>query len=211
MGANASSDKKCQPQPQAPIKLDATVKTFRGKIDDIELKIGKADQEARQWVAKQSTNPTAKARAMQALKRKKMLEKQRDEMLATQFNLETTQMQLEQAQLQASTVEATKAAVEQLNQSKQRVGVDQVHTLMDDMAELTAEMQDVQAALAQASDIGVDADAEAELEALYADQSKAEEDAVAQILAGPSAFEARVVGAPATATTHAHLGAALAA
>jgi hypothetical protein len=44
----------------------------------------------------QGTNATAKARAMQALKRKKMLEQQRDQLVNTHFNVENMRIQQDQ-------------------------------------------------------------------------------------------------------------------
>ncbi|CAK9019674.1 unnamed protein product, partial [Durusdinium trenchii] len=146
------------------------------KIEEIGVKIQKAEEEARQWVAQQSTNPTAKARAMQALKRKKLYEQQRDQLVNTQFNVENLAFQQDQAEITAQTVLAMKKATEQLKDQQKRMGVEDVDKLTDDMADIQAEMKDIQAALAAPSALGAtgEDEAEAELQALYAQQSQKE-------------------------------------
>jgi len=67
------------------------------RVNALEEKIVKADEEVRQHVAKGASNPTARQRALQAMKRKKMYEQQRDQLLGTQFNVENLAFQQEQA------------------------------------------------------------------------------------------------------------------
>jgi len=152
------------PAPKAPT-LDDAAKTIENKIGDLEAKIIKADQEARDFIAKKDTNPSAKARAMQALKRKKQYEQQRDQLVGTQANVENLAFQKEQAEITAVTVAAMAAATQQLQQ--QKVDVSQVDQLVDDMEELKAESQEIQDALSRPMG-QQDADAEEDMEAEFA-------------------------------------------
>ncbi|CAE7256896.1 unnamed protein product [Symbiodinium necroappetens] len=181
MGGKAS-----QPEPPKPApNLQDAASNLDQKIEELGAKIQKADEEARQWVAKQSTDATAKARAMQALKRKKLYEQQRDQLVDTQFNVENLAFQQEQAEITAGTVAAMKKATDQLKNQTQKIGVDQVDKLTDEMADIAAEMKDIQSALAAPSAVGSAAEDEAEKElmALYAQQEDKEAEEAMSILA----------------------------
>eukprot|EP00930_Biecheleria_cincta_P086662 TRINITY_DN75922_c0_g1_i1.p1 TRINITY_DN75922_c0_g1~~TRINITY_DN75922_c0_g1_i1.p1 ORF type:complete len:214 (-),score=85.25 TRINITY_DN75922_c0_g1_i1:197-838(-) len=191
-------------EPEKPVaNLQDASQSLETKIDDLAEKIKKADEEARGFVAKQATDPTAKARAMQALKRKKMYEQQRDQLVNTQFNVENLAFQQEQAQITATTVEAMKAATEKLKQQTAKIGVDQVDKLKDDMEEMAAEMKEIQDALAHQTggQTEVEDEAAAELEQLYAQQAHEEEVKVAAILAGGGASSSGYAAATVPAAT----------
>merc|ERR1719188_1550518 len=118
----------------APSLQDASAK-IDAQIQNLEEKIVKAEQEAREHVAKGATNPTAKARALQAMKKKKMYEQQRDQLLGTQFNVENLAFQQEQAEVTLTAVEAMKAGQDQLKAQQQKINIGQVDKLTDDLAE----------------------------------------------------------------------------
>lgn len=196
--------KSKEPEKPAASLQDAS-QSLETKIDDLAEKIKKADEEARGFVAKQATDPTAKARAMQALKRKKLYEQQRDQLVNTQFNVENLAFQQEQATITATTVEAMKKATDDLKKQTAKIGVDQVDKLKDDMDDMAAEMKEIQDALAHQTggQTEVEDAAAAELEQLYAQQSHEEEAKVAAILAGGASSSgyasATVPAAPAPA------------
>ncbi|CAE7665641.1 Vps60 [Symbiodinium microadriaticum] len=197
MGGKAS-----QPEPPKPApNLQDAASNLDQKIEELGAKIQKADEEARQWVAKQSTDATAKARAMQALKRKKLYEQQRDQLVDTQFNVENLAFQQEQAEITAGTVAAMKKATDQLKNQTQKIGVDQVDKLTDEMADIAAEMKDIQSALAAPSAVGSAAEDEAEKElmALYAQQEDKEAEEAMSILAAGGGGYASTTPAPAVA------------
>eukprot|EP00434_Breviolum_minutum_P023266 symbB.v1.2.020521.t1/scaffold1734.1/size154044/6 len=155
--------------------------------------------QAKHWVAQTSTNPTAKARAMQALKRKKQLEQQRDQLVNTQFNVENMAIQQDQAELTAQTMQAMKEAAANLKEKQKQMGVEDVDKLTDDIADVQAEMKEIQAALAATSglDTGATDEAEAELQALYAQQSQKEAEEAMAILAGGGGVPAPTPATPA--------------
>lgn len=202
MGASAAKEEKPAAK-QAPT-LDEASATLQRRIEELDRKIERSDEEAKRLIANQG-NPTAKARAMQALKRKQMYQQQRDQLVATDANVEQLAFQQEQAQVTMVAVEAMQNATAQLKLQKEKLSVDQVDKLTDDMAELQAEMQEMQEALARPAGT-LDAEAESELEAEYAKLQ--EEQAMAILMGGgsssitapaqPAAVPA--AAAPATAT-----------
>lgn len=186
----SKEEPKAAPAPslqEASAKLDIN-------IQNLEAKIAKCDEEVRANVAKGAANAMAKQRAMQALQRKKMYEKQKDQLLGTQFNVETLAFQQEQAEITATAVQAMSAGQEQLKKQQGDMSVEKVEKLMDDMAELSAEAQDIQDALAanpMAAMSGVDDD---ELEAEFA---RMQEEAAMEKMAGIPEMPAGGYAAPA--------------
>lgn len=175
----------------APSLQDASAK-IDSQIQTLEEKIIAAEKEAREQVAKGAANPMAKQRALQAMKKKKMYEQQRDQLLGTQFNVENLAFQQEQAEVTMTVVEAMKAGQEQLKAATGKIDASTVDKLTDDMADLNDEMKEIQSALA-ASSMGVDGADDAELEDEFA---KMEEEMAMMALAGGGASSA----APAAAS-----------
>lgn len=173
--------KEVEKPPPAPTLSEATAKIDQ-QVEGLEEKIKKADAEIKELVAKGATNPTAKARAMQAMKRKKMYEQQRDQLLGTQFNVEQLAFQQEQAEITQTAVAAMQAGTTQLKTATAQININSVDKLTDDMADLADEMQQINEALASASGMA-DPSADAELEDEYA---KMEEELAAMTLSGLS-------------------------
>lgn len=170
----------------APSLQDASA-NLEGKVAQLEEKIKKCEADAKQWIAKQATQPSAKARAMQSLKMKKMYEQQKDQLVGTQFNVQNLAMQQEQAEITATAVSAMQQATAELKKQQEKVNIDSVDKMMDQQAELTADMQDIQAALAQGTGMQLEEGLDDELAALYAEQ---QEEDVARILAAGGASSA---------------------
>ena len=191
--------RQSKPEPAPAPSLQDAAQNIDKKIEEIGVKIQKTEEEAKHWVAQTSTNPTAKARAMQALKRKKQLEQQRDQLVNTQFNVENMAIQQDQAELTAQTMQAMKEAAANLKEKQKQMGVEDVDKLTDDIADVQAEMKEIQAALAATSglDTGATDEAEAELQALYAQQSQKEAEEAMAILAGGGGVPAPTPATPA--------------
>merc|ERR1712232_620263 len=128
------------------------------------------------------------ARAVQALKRKKMYEGQRDTLMGTKFNVEGLAIQQEQAEITRVAVEAMAAGQQQLKAAQGQMSVEKVGKIMDDIADTAEEAKYINEALAQPSLAG--ADDQDELEAEFA---RLEEEAAMQKLlvgGGPAATPA---------------------
>lgn len=166
------------PPKPAPSMTDATAK-IDSQIGNLESKILKADDEIKKLIAE--NKPTSKQRALQAMKRKKMQEQQRDQLMGTQFNLENLQFQQEQAEITVTAVEAMKAGRDMLQAKAGEMKMDGVDKLTDDLADLQAEMQEISEALAGPALGGMRGMDEADLEAELAG---VEEEMAAMKLAG---------------------------
>lgn len=166
-------------EPKAAPSLQEASARIDSQVQDIEAKISKADHEIRALAAQGSSNPSAKQRGLQAMKRKKMYEQQRDQLIGTQFNIETLAFQQEQAQITCTAMDAMKVGAEQLKKQHHALDMGSVDRLADDLAQIHDDMQSIGEALAgTAVGMGVD---EGDLDAEYA---KMEEEMAAMKLAG---------------------------
>jgi charged multivesicular body protein 5 len=182
-----------QPQARAPDKVKSAADNLEGKIADLEKKIDKAEAEAKKYIA--SGQPTAKARAMNELKKKKQYVDQRDKLLATKMNVEQLQMEVENAQIAKDTVQAMAAANAQLQREK--VSVEEVEKITDEVQETLQDMKDVQDALATPM-LGQDVDEDELAAELAAMQAQQDEESVLGLL-GPAPVVAPVPTAPVVA------------
>eukprot|EP00913_Durusdinium_trenchii_P014132 g13264.t1 len=166
------------------------------KYEETAPKEAPSLSEASTRIDEQASNPTAKAKALQAMKKKKMYEQQRDQLLATQFNVENLAFQQEQAEITAMAVNAMAAGHKTLKDQTEQVDIGAVDKLMDDMADLQDEMKAMNEALAQGTMVDGAADDELAAEPWAAERSKGlwmgapgefaklEEEAAAMTLAG---------------------------
>lgn len=179
---------------EAPSLSEASAR-IEEQVANLETKIQKTDEEIKSLVAKGSSNPTAKARALQAMKKKKMYEQQRDQLLGTQFNVENLAFQQEQAEITAMTVKAMADGHKTLQDKIKETDIGSVDKLMDDMADLQDEMKAMNEALAAGTE--VDGATEDELAAEFA---KLEEEAAAMTLAGGLPSVEKPAAEPAAST-----------
>jgi len=160
---------KAKEQPAATPATSLSEASARAgsRADELQAKINACEQDIKRHMEK---GPAAKQLALQCMKRKKMYEQQRDQLIGTQFNVECLAGAQEQAELTAMTVAAMQHGHNQLKQQQSRLGgVTDIEKLMDDMADLNAEMADVNEALSSSyavPDGFNDADCEAEFAAL---------------------------------------------
>jgi len=111
------------------------------QVQALEAKILKCDAEVKAYVAE--NKPTAKTRALQVMKRKKMYEAQRDKLIDTQFNVESMAHQQEAADITAITVAAMAAGQAKLQKQKESISIEKVERLTDDIAEVTEDLNDI--------------------------------------------------------------------
>lgn len=180
------------PAAQAPSLQEASA-TLESRIKDLELKINKADEEAKQWISKKESNPSAKARAMQVLKRKKLYEQQREQLVGTQFNLESLAFQQDSAEVTVTAVSAMTQATADLKRHKDKINMASVDKIMDELQDVQDEMKDVQEALARP--IGGVAEDDEDLEAEFARLQ--EEETMKVLMGGGASSSALPAAAPA--------------
>lgn len=175
-------------------ELDEANETLELQIRTLEGRIAKMDKESKGWASQVNTEPTAKMRAMQCLKKKKQFEQQRDRLLATQSNIESAQFQQEQTNIAYKTTQALHKGHEKMKLQQDKMNVNELENLMDDMQDRQAALRESQDILARngATDGVMDSDFEAEFRALTmqtasenrAEQSYLEKEFAA--LAGPA-------------------------
>jgi len=83
-------------------------------------------------------------RAMQAMKMKKMYEQQREQIIGTQFNIDSMSIIQENAEVTIMSVEAVREGQKNLKASYDRMGgIDGVDRLMDDIADFQDEANEI--------------------------------------------------------------------
>lgn len=156
---------------KGPIVRDGTAKAVYEEVDtriyDLECWIRKAEKDAKMWVQKSRTDPMARQRALQCVKQKKQYEQYRDNLLGTQFNMETMHAQTEQAKISLMVVGAMQEGHQDLRHVQQRMGsAEEVEQLQDDLRDLTGEMGHLQEALGRNMSDEADGEVEAEWQRL---------------------------------------------
>ena len=125
-------------------------------------------------------------RAMEVLKRKRMLETQRDQLTNQQFNIDQAQFNIESAKATVDSVAALKTANAQLKQTiRNDLRVDDIDDIADDMEEMMLEINEINDVMGRtfATPEYVDeADLEAELDLLEDEFEEENEAAVPSYL-----------------------------
>jgi hypothetical protein len=111
------------------------------QVQGLEAKILKCDEELKAYVSQATSS--ARTRAIQVMKRKKQYESQRDKLIDTQFNVESMAHQQETAEITAITVAALTAGQEKLKEQRETISLEKVERLTDNIAEVTADLNDI--------------------------------------------------------------------
>jgi len=152
-----------------PPSLEDGIKMLDGRVENIETKIKQIDAEIikqRNIMTKSSNvgaRNQAKQRAMQAMKRKKMYEAQRDQMMQQSFNMEQasfTSQTLQDTHLQ---VQAIRAANTTMRSQFQEISIDDIEDIQDDLQEMLDEANEIQEIMSRSYEMPYDVD-EADLE-----------------------------------------------
>lgn len=161
--------RKKKPAPEAPkVTLDDAISKSDGRIAALDEKIAKLNVELRGYSqqlkkARGGAQRSIKMKAVQALKRRKMYEKQREGMLATSFNMEQTNFAIQSVKDTQTTVEAMKTAAVTLREEQKKIDVDEIEDMQDDFEELLEVNDEVQELMGRSYGLTGDID-EADLE-----------------------------------------------
>lgn len=131
--------------------LEGTSEEISAQVDALEAKIAKAERDLRQYVLLGATDPAAKQRALQLMRRKKVFEEQRQQLIGAQFNVDNLADQEEQAKFTLKAVKAMEAGRDKLKKNQERMSSNQVDRILDDATELADEMRNINEAMAQGS------------------------------------------------------------
>lgn len=140
--------KKEEKPTEPPPSLDDAIGRTDGRVAALEDKIKKLDAELMGYRNQLKRMPPAaqrgvKQRALQALRRKKMYEQQRDQMLATSFNMEQTAYAVTSAKDTLDTVAAMRGAATQLRAEHKKLDISSLEDLQDDLADLMADTDEI--------------------------------------------------------------------
>jgi len=157
------------PNPAAAIsKLRDTVETLEKREEHLYRKIDKEVQDA-----KKLSQAGKKQQALACIKRKKMYEKQLEQISGAKMTIETQRVALEGMNINAEVIAAQKAGAASMQaQVKQMGGVDAVDDTMDAVEEGLADANEIGEAMGRAVNAGLDQDDDdllAELEELEQD------------------------------------------
>mmetsp|Transcript_19730 Transcript_19730/g.16479 ORF Transcript_19730/g.16479 Transcript_19730/m.16479 type:complete len:176 (+) Transcript_19730:126-653(+) len=129
----------------------------------------------------------AKQRALAVLKRKKMYEAQRDQLMNTQFNVDQAAFTQEQMQTNINVVESMKVANHAMKAQMNQFNIDHVEDVVDDMADLMMDQDEINDILGRNYNLPEgcdDVSLEAEFSML---EEEVAMDKQNELLAGPSA------------------------
>jgi charged multivesicular body protein 4 len=142
---NLFGKKKAEP------KLSDTITLLRETVDSIDKREAYLQKQANAAVidAKKRLLNNDKRGAMVQLKRKKMYERQLEQMLGQRMNLETQIMALEEAAITKSTLSAMSSGSVAQKQAMQEINVDKVEDMMEGINESISMADEVSAAMSQ--------------------------------------------------------------
>eukprot|EP01036_Dinobryon_divergens_P028003 gene28003-36883_t len=133
------------PPPPGPSLVDASSNITKN-INELDSKIKSIDDEMRRYkeqLKKTPNNATVKKRAMDALKRKKMYESQRDQLAGQQFNLDQTSFAIETVKNTQVTVAAMKDATKTLKMEQKKISLAELEDMQDDMEDLLEDVGEI--------------------------------------------------------------------
>lgn len=140
--------KETAPKAPPPTLADASGK-MDGRVTDIDRKIAKCDEDLRKYM-QQGRGPQQRQMAMQVMKRKKMYEQQRTQLMNTQFNVDSLAFAQEQVEVTAMSVDAMRAGQQELKASYAGMNIGDIEKMMDDLADLNDDAQEIQEVMGQA-------------------------------------------------------------
>ncbi|KAF4676379.1 Proteasome subunit beta type-3 [Perkinsus chesapeaki] len=181
--------KEAPPAPTGP-SLAETSEHLDSRTSLLDKKIKQCDEELikyKQQMATRSGAAGAKQRALAVLKRKKMYEAQRDQLMNTQFNVDQAAFTQEQMQTNINVVESMKVANHAMKAQMNQFNIDHVEDVVDDMADLMMDQDEINDILGRNYNLpeGCD-DVSLEVEFSMLEEEVAM-DKQNELLAGPSA------------------------
>jgi hypothetical protein len=166
--------KKKEEPKRPPPDLNNVSLNLSNKMNDMALKIQQTDKELRAQltIMRTSGNPTAKAqakkKATQLLKKKKMYENHYNNLSGTQMTVDSANVECQMMKDNLDIVRAMKDTVDVQKQTmKEMGGIDSMYDIMDEMAEIKEEQEEMNQEFQRNYDVDVgDEELEAELDAL---------------------------------------------
>lgn len=190
-GGGGSSGQSGSGTTAAIAKLRDATETLDKREAHLQYKIDNEIKQARAF-----SKDNKKREALTCIKRKKMYEKQLEQLSGAKITLETQRLALENININRETIEASRAAATAMSAATQQMGgVDAVEDTMDQVEEGLQDADEIGQAMSRAVNTGIDADDDdllAELEGLeqedlVASLVQVDDHAAAETISMPSA------------------------
>lgn len=134
--------------------LDHAAKEIKTQLATLEASITRADLEIREHVVQANIDPLAHQRALNAMKKKKLFEEQRRQLIGAQFNIDSLVFQRDQARVTLNAVKALEKGTAKLRSDQHQMDPGKVEDLCDDAAMLGDEMRAIGDAMAASYALG---------------------------------------------------------
>lgn len=154
---------KAAPPKPPPPTLQDTSKALGAREANLDEKIRKLDKELFEYKkqiknAKGAASANLKQRALAVLKRKRQLEKQRDQVATQNFNLDQTQFALESIQATKQTIGTMKEASKNMKKELKSINMTKLEAEIDDMADYMEEFEELNETMSRSWGVPADVD-----------------------------------------------------
>uniref|UniRef100_A0A6U6GEN3 Uncharacterized protein n=1 Tax=Zooxanthella nutricula TaxID=1333877 RepID=A0A6U6GEN3_9DINO len=136
--------------------LHNAAKEIKQQLATLEANIVQSDIEIREHVARVSVDALSHQRALNAMKKKRLFEEQRKQLIGAQFNIDSLVYQRDQARVALNAVKALEVGTQALKADQERMDPGKVEDLCDEAAVLADEMRVISDSLAASYSIGDD-------------------------------------------------------
>lgn len=150
--------------------LQSIISSHDGRVERFDTQIASYNNELAQYndkLSKMREGPgkqAIKKRALEVLRKRRNVERLRDQQASQSYNLEQAQLMQDNLTGVMATVDALKTTNKELKKQYGKVDLDQIERLQDDMADLMDVGNEIQETLSRGYDVPEDVD-EAELDA----------------------------------------------
>lgn len=149
-GGKGSGPKKEDDEPEKPKptlgdaarSMDDRAKQLDNKIQSIDKELLRYKEQLKKAAPGQQA--AIKKRALATVQRKKMYEKQRDSLVGQQFNIEQTSFALDTVADIHIAISAMRDATKTLQVEQQKIDVDELEDIQDDLFDLLEEQEEIQ-------------------------------------------------------------------
>ncbi|KAH8890258.1 hypothetical protein GQ53DRAFT_842436 [Thozetella sp. PMI_491] len=165
--------------PKAPkATLTSAIGNIDGRLDSIEVKIARLNAELNDYNTKLSRmregpgKSAIKRKALGVLQQRRMYEGQKEQLQKQVWNMESFQTMEDNVKNTLVTVDAMKSANKVMKKELNKISIDKIERLQDEMADFLDMGNEIQETLARSYDVPEEvdeADLDAELEALGAE------------------------------------------
>ena len=154
------------PAPAPAPSLSEASTRLDGSVEEINKKLQQCDEELLAY--RKNPSPSGKTRAMQVLKRKKMLENQRNTLYNTLGVVEETSHSISTMETISISVNAMRAAVQTSSKLAALTKIEDVEDLMDEMQDFVEQQQEISEIFNSSLGVVDEGELEAEFAALEA-------------------------------------------